>query len=129
MLQKQDTDHVSDAIQYMIKLHVGAVEEELEAGNEFGLYKSKMDNPEASIMVPMAVNGTDMSFELDIGASKTVISERTWHKHRQACNKSLQDEQRKFRDLSVGDNVVVLNFSQGPKWLSGQVMERTDHTR
>ena len=39
--------------------------------------------------------------------------------------KSLQDEQRKFRDLSVGDNVVVLNFSQGPKWLSGQVMERT----
>ena len=45
--------------------------------------------------------------------------------NRQACNKSLQDEQRKFRDLSVGDNVVVLNFSQGPKWLSGQVMERT----
>ena len=38
--------------------------------------------------------------------------------NRQACNKSLQDEHRKFRDLSVGDNVVVLNFSQGPKWLS-----------
>ena len=45
--------------------------------------------------------------------------------NRQACNKSLQDEQRKFRDLSVGHNVIVLNFSQGPKWLSGQVMERT----
>ena len=43
--------------------------------------------------------------------------------NRQACNKSLQDEQRKFRDLSVGDNAVVLNFSAGPKWLSGQVME------
>ena len=45
--------------------------------------------------------------------------------NRQACNKSLQDEQKKFRDLSVGDNVVVLNFSPGPKWLSGQVIERT----
>ena len=44
--------------------------------------------------------------------------------NRQACNKSLQDEQKKFRDLNVGDNVVVFNFSQGPKWLSGQVMER-----
>ena len=32
--------------------------------------------------------------------------------NRQACNKSLQDEQRKFRDLSVGDNAAVLNFSQ-----------------
>ena len=45
--------------------------------------------------------------------------------NRQACNKSLHDEQRQFRDLSVGDNVVVLNFSPGPKCLSGQVMERT----
>ena len=45
--------------------------------------------------------------------------------NRQACNESLQDEQRKFRDLSVGDNVVVMNFSQGPKWLSGQVVDRT----
>ena len=45
--------------------------------------------------------------------------------NRQARNKSLQDEQRKFRDLNVGDNVVVLNFCQGPKWLSGQVVERT----
>ena len=52
--------------------------------------------------------------------------------NRQACNKSLQDEQRKFRDLSVGDNVVVLNLSQGLKWLSGQVIEITgplSHTR
>ena len=62
MLQKQDTDHVNDAVQYMSKLHVGAVKEEPETENEFGLYKIKMDNPEASIMGPITMNGTDMSF-------------------------------------------------------------------
>ena len=71
MLQKQDTDHVNDAIQYMSKLNVGAVKEEPEAENEFGLYKIIMHNPQASIIVPMSVNGTDMSFVLDTGASKT----------------------------------------------------------
>ena len=80
MLEKQDIDHVNDAIQYMSKLYVGALKEEPEAEDEFGLYKIKMDNPEASIMVPMTVNGNDMSFELDTGASKTVISEQTWPK-------------------------------------------------
>ena len=34
----------------------------------------------------MNVNGTDMSFELDTGASKTVISEQTWYKQLQACD-------------------------------------------
>ena len=85
MLQEQDNDHVNDAIQHMIRLNVGAVEEEPGADNEFGLYKIKMDNPEASIMVPVIVNGTDMSFELDTGASKTVISEKTWYKQLKAC--------------------------------------------
>ena len=36
-------------------------------------------------MVPTAVNGTDMSFERNTGASKTVISEQTWHKQMKAC--------------------------------------------
>ena len=86
MLLKQDTDHVNDPVQYMSKLHVGAVKEEPEEENKFGLYKIKMNNPEASIMVPMTVNGTNMSFELDTGASKTVISEQTWHKQLKACD-------------------------------------------
>ena len=86
ILQEQDTDRVNDAIQYMSKLNVGAVKEEPEAENEFGLYKIKMNNPEASIMVPMTVNGSDMSFELDTCASKTVISEQTWHKQLKTCD-------------------------------------------
>ena len=66
-------------LSYKKKLNVGAVEEEPEIENEFGRYKIKMDNPEASIMVPMTVNGIDMSFNLVTGASKTVISEQTCH--------------------------------------------------
>ena len=34
----------------------------------------------------MTVNGTDMSFELDTDASKTVTSEQTWHKQLKACD-------------------------------------------
>ena len=50
MFEKQDTNHVNDAMQYISKLYVGAITEEPEAENEFGLYKIKIDNPEASIM-------------------------------------------------------------------------------
>ena len=37
-------------------------------------------------MVPMTVNGTDMRFELNTGASKAVISEQTWQKQLKACD-------------------------------------------
>ena len=64
---------------------MGAINEISEAENEFELYKINTDNPEASIMVPMIMNGTGLSFELDTGASKTVISEQTWNKQLKAC--------------------------------------------
>ena len=45
----------------------------------FGMYKTQSANIDSGILVPVMLNGdTKVNFELDTGASVSVVSEETW---------------------------------------------------
>ncbi len=53
-------------------------EEDQEVG-PFGMYKLQVENVDSRILVPLLLNGkSKINFELDTGASVSVISEETW---------------------------------------------------
>ena len=54
-------------------------EEEDQEGGPFGMYKLQVENVDSRILVPLLLNGkSKVNFELDTGASVSVISEETW---------------------------------------------------
>ena len=49
-----------------------------EPNDDFNLFHIHNEKPEPSIMVPVKVNGQNVSMELDTGASVSVMSEEAW---------------------------------------------------
>ena len=50
---------------------------------------------------------------------------RTHVEDRQLAQKKQHDSQRPLREFQVNDPVLVKNFSYGPKWLCGNIIEKS----
>ena len=51
-----------------------------EPNDDFKLFHIHNVKPEPSIMVPVKVNGKNVSMELDTGASVSIMSEEAWRR-------------------------------------------------
>ena len=94
-------NHDRDPVRY--------VENEKESTDFGGLFHVHESNPEPSIVIPVQINGTKVSMELDTGASVSVMSESTWKE--KFSQYKLQPSSVQLKTYS-GENLNVLGQLQ-----------------
>ena len=95
--------------------------------DEFKLFKVGPVAPEPSILIPLSINGSKMSMELDTGASVSVMSNEAWRKLKTSTK--LQISSLKLRTYTgealkvVGQALVDVEYEGNTKRLPIQVLE------
>ena len=95
--------------------------------DEFKLFKVGQVAPEPSILIPLSINGSKMSMELDTGASVSVMSNEAWRKLKTSTK--LQKFSLKLRTYTgealkvVGQALVDVEYEGNTKRLPIHVLE------